>query len=124
MVLDQPVPRASAFRPELPAGLDEAIGRCLAKHPAERFQNVADLAFALLPFAPGAPASSSRHRHRARPGASAPRRRRGPLLGLVLGRLVAAPRPHARARRQARAGGLVRADGPAAHFHRHRGGWS
>ncbi|HEU4407149.1 MAG TPA: serine/threonine-protein kinase [Polyangiaceae bacterium] len=52
MVLEQPAPCASSFRPELPAGLDEAIGRCLTLDPAARFQNVAELAVALLPFAP------------------------------------------------------------------------
>ncbi len=52
LVFEQPTPRASAFRPELPAGLDEAVMRCLARDPDERFQNVVDVAFALLPFAP------------------------------------------------------------------------
>ncbi len=52
MVLEQPVPRASALRPELPPGLDAVIARCLAKDAGERFQNVADVAVALLPFAP------------------------------------------------------------------------
>jgi eukaryotic-like serine/threonine-protein kinase len=36
----------------LPAGYADVVGRCLRKNPADRFQNVAELASALLPFAP------------------------------------------------------------------------
>ncbi|MCU0683956.1 MAG: serine/threonine protein kinase [Polyangiaceae bacterium] len=52
MVLEQAVPSPSTLRPELPAELDEIVARCLAKSASDRFQNVADLAVALLPFAP------------------------------------------------------------------------
>lgn len=40
-----------AVRPDLPAPLDELVGRCLDKDPTRRFQNVAELASALAPFA-------------------------------------------------------------------------
>ena len=38
--------------PEAPPSLQAVIDRCLEKDPARRFQNVAELAIALLPFAP------------------------------------------------------------------------
>lgn len=41
-----------AHCPEAPASLQAVIDRCLEKDPARRFQNVAELAIALLPFAP------------------------------------------------------------------------
>ncbi len=47
---DPPKPLRS-LRPDAPAGLEEAISRCLQKEPADRFGSVADLARALLPFA-------------------------------------------------------------------------
>jgi serine/threonine-protein kinase len=46
-----PTPLA-AHCPEAPAELQAVIDRCLEKDPAHRFQNVAELAIALLPFAP------------------------------------------------------------------------
>ena len=46
-----PTPLA-ADCPEAPAALQAVIDRCLEKDPAHRFQNVAELAIALLPFAP------------------------------------------------------------------------
>ncbi len=46
-----PTPLA-AHCPEAPAELQAVIDRCLEKNPARRFQNVAELAIALLPFAP------------------------------------------------------------------------
>jgi eukaryotic-like serine/threonine-protein kinase len=55
IVLETPTP-ADAVRPEIPGGLAEVVARCLEKAPAERFQNVAALARALLPF--GTPASA------------------------------------------------------------------
>jgi serine/threonine-protein kinase len=39
---------------ELPRGLRNAILRCLEKDPADRYQNIAELAVALAPFAPSA----------------------------------------------------------------------
>jgi len=38
--------------PEAPPSLQAVIDRCLEKNPAHRYQNVAELAIALLPFAP------------------------------------------------------------------------
>jgi eukaryotic-like serine/threonine-protein kinase len=46
-------PRAlSEVRPEVPEGLAEVVARCLQKDPVNRFRTVAELAVALLPFAP------------------------------------------------------------------------
>lgn len=50
LILERVVPSVRDFRPELPAGLDEAIQRCLAKDRAHRWRNVAQLAQALVPF--------------------------------------------------------------------------
>lgn len=41
------------LRPEIPDGLASVVYRCLQKEPADRFQNVVDLAQALVPYAPG-----------------------------------------------------------------------
>ncbi len=46
-----PTPLA-AHCPEAPPSLQAVIDRCLEKDPARRFQDVAELAIALLPFAP------------------------------------------------------------------------
>jgi serine/threonine-protein kinase len=46
-----PTPLA-AYCPEAPPALQAVIDRCLEKDPDRRFQNVAELAIALLPFAP------------------------------------------------------------------------
>ncbi|MCA9677426.1 MAG: serine/threonine protein kinase, partial [Myxococcales bacterium] len=37
---------------DAPPGFEETVGRCLAKEPADRFQNVAELALALVPYGP------------------------------------------------------------------------
>jgi serine/threonine protein kinase len=47
MVLQSPAPPASSRRPGLSRELDAVIHRCLAKDPAQRFQNVGELAVAL-----------------------------------------------------------------------------
>ena len=47
MHLTQPAPRSSSFRPELPRALTEAIDRCLAKGPDERYATGEALAIAL-----------------------------------------------------------------------------
>jgi len=41
-----------SLRPELDPGLDAVVARCLAKQREDRFENVAELAAALAPFAP------------------------------------------------------------------------
>jgi serine/threonine-protein kinase len=43
--------RLSELNPKVPEGLCQVVYRCLQKEPADRFQNVADLAQALAPFA-------------------------------------------------------------------------
>jgi serine/threonine protein kinase len=55
VVMDEPAPLVPP-RP-IPAAFDALVWRCLAKDPALRFQNVAQLAEALAPFAP----ASARH---------------------------------------------------------------
>jgi eukaryotic-like serine/threonine-protein kinase len=47
-----PTPSLRALRPDAPAGLEAVIGKCLQKDRDERYRNVAELAVALLPFAP------------------------------------------------------------------------
>ena len=51
-ILTEPAPLPSSLRPGIPSSLDTVLLRCLAKLPEERFQNVGELAQALLPLAP------------------------------------------------------------------------
>jgi serine/threonine-protein kinase len=51
-VLEGPAPRLIDHCRGAPAGLASVIERCLLKNPDQRFQHAADLAHALLPFAP------------------------------------------------------------------------
>jgi eukaryotic-like serine/threonine-protein kinase len=51
-VLEREPPPLEGLRPDLPHGLAEVVTRCLAKDCGERFADVAELAEALLPFAP------------------------------------------------------------------------
>ncbi len=51
-ILKSPPRSLRVDRPEIPAGFEEVVGRCLAKEPSQRFRDVADLAEALVPFAP------------------------------------------------------------------------
>jgi serine/threonine-protein kinase len=58
---------AHELRPDVPEGLSLVVQRCLEKEPAKRYANMAELAAALLPFAPsGAAASVERIRRIAR----------------------------------------------------------
>ena len=50
-VLETPAPALSLFV-DAPPELQEVLDRCLQKDPTKRFQNVAELAIALLPFGP------------------------------------------------------------------------
>jgi serine/threonine-protein kinase len=50
VISDQPEP-PSRLRPDLPAGLEAVILRCLAKNPAQRFGSIHELGAALMPFA-------------------------------------------------------------------------
>ncbi|MEO8877963.1 MAG: serine/threonine-protein kinase [Polyangiaceae bacterium] len=53
IVADAPVP-LRWMNKELPENLEKVVMRCLAKEPAERYQDVAELAAALRPFASNA----------------------------------------------------------------------
>lgn len=57
-IATQATPSLRAYRPDAPPGLDVVIGRCLAKDRDRRYANVAELALALLPFAPKRAAAS------------------------------------------------------------------
>jgi serine/threonine protein kinase len=43
-------PPVTSFRPEVPAGLEQAILKCLEKQRENRYQNMAELAAAIAPF--------------------------------------------------------------------------
>jgi serine/threonine protein kinase len=51
LILESPSPSLRSTCPELPAELERIIQRCLAKQPDQRYQDVAELAVALAPFA-------------------------------------------------------------------------
>jgi serine/threonine-protein kinase len=51
-VVSDPTPRIRDTRPDVPEDLDAVVTRCLSKEAAQRFQNVAEFAEALAPFAP------------------------------------------------------------------------
>ncbi len=51
-VVGEPTPAVRNFRADVPAGLEAAIFKCLEKDRRQRYRNVAELALALLPFAP------------------------------------------------------------------------
>jgi eukaryotic-like serine/threonine-protein kinase len=51
-ITNDPPPSLRSFRPEVPAALEAVILRCLEKDRQRRYPNVAELALALLPFAP------------------------------------------------------------------------
>jgi len=52
MVNMQNPPPLGPIRADVPPGLEAAILRCLAKSPADRFENVAELAWAIAEFGP------------------------------------------------------------------------
>jgi eukaryotic-like serine/threonine-protein kinase len=51
-ITTEPPPSLREIRPEIPVGLEAVIRRCLEKDRRRRYSNVAELALALLPFAP------------------------------------------------------------------------
>jgi serine/threonine protein kinase len=51
-ILGETPARVDALVPDVPRGLADAIERCLAKEPGDRYQDVASLAAAIAPFAP------------------------------------------------------------------------
>jgi len=53
-ILEQPVPPIRSYAQGVPEGLEEVILRCLAKNREQRFENVHELAKALVPFGSGA----------------------------------------------------------------------
>jgi len=52
-IMDEPIPKVSELRAELPTGLAEIADRALNKKPEERFQNSAEMATALRNFLKG-----------------------------------------------------------------------
>jgi serine/threonine protein kinase len=52
LVLEQNPPALSVHLPDIPLALEAAVMRCLEKDPQLRFRNTAELALALIPFAP------------------------------------------------------------------------
>jgi serine/threonine-protein kinase len=56
--------RLGLRRPDLPSGLVAVVERCLAVEPAERYQNVVELAAALAPFVAGGTGAVVRIHHR------------------------------------------------------------
>lgn len=50
LVISEPTPPLSARRPEVSAGLEAIVLRCLEKRPEQRWSSVIDLAIALEPF--------------------------------------------------------------------------
>ncbi len=52
MVMMESPPPLETLRPDLPRDVCALVGRCLDKNPAQRTQNVAEIAWALQPFAP------------------------------------------------------------------------
>ena len=51
MVMHEPEAHLDTFCPDLPAGFGDAVGRALAKDVSARYANVAELAYALVPYA-------------------------------------------------------------------------
>ena len=51
-ILETPHRKLGMFRPDSPPGLEAVIDKCLEKDRTKRWQNVAELAVALLPYAP------------------------------------------------------------------------
>jgi serine/threonine protein kinase len=51
-VNNEPTPAIRSFRPDVPSGLEAIVFKCMQKDRRQRYRNVAELALALLPFAP------------------------------------------------------------------------
>jgi serine/threonine-protein kinase len=51
-IMHAPALRASTLRPDVPAGLEAIVARCIEKDRTQRYGNIADLSRALLDFAP------------------------------------------------------------------------
>jgi tetratricopeptide (TPR) repeat protein len=59
-ILKEEPPPLSTLAPSVPAALDRAVRKCLAKYPAERWQTMADLRHELESIAEGEPAAQRR----------------------------------------------------------------
>jgi YVTN family beta-propeller protein len=82
--VNDPPPRISEYRPDLPAALDDVIGRALAKAPSDRYPSCAALIAAIEAALAGAAPAGLRHRVGRAVGRRAGRGRRRPgLSGLT-----------------------------------------
>lgn len=59
-VMQQDPDPVRRYRPEVPAGLEAVIARCLAKNRDQRYRTVSELAAALVPFGPPEAGGSAR----------------------------------------------------------------
>ena len=75
-----PPPRIGEYRPDLPAALDDAIGRALAKAPGDRYPSCEALVATAQAALAGAAPARSRQRLRRPAGRRLDRRRRRPWL--------------------------------------------
>jgi eukaryotic-like serine/threonine-protein kinase len=64
LVLENSAPPVRAIRPDVPEGLGDAVAKCLQKRVEDRFDNVADLAKALAPYAGDFGVASAARVHR------------------------------------------------------------
>jgi DNA-binding beta-propeller fold protein YncE len=98
--VNDPPPPLGEHRPELPAALDDAIGRALAKGPGDRHPSCEALVASAQAALDGTAPARTRRRGRRpsgprsgpggrRPWASGPARRRAPVLAAIAGLLVA-----------------------------------
>jgi serine/threonine protein kinase len=72
VVVTEREPSVRSMRPDVPEGLEQIIGRCLAKLPEHRFQSVLELVQALEPYASGPAFATATERVRALSKATAP----------------------------------------------------
>jgi YVTN family beta-propeller protein len=97
--VNDPPPRIRDHRPDLPAALDDAIGRALAKAPGDRYPSCAAMVAAAQAALTGVTPAGLRHRigralgrrpgHRRRPGLRGLTRRSSLLLTVTAGLLSA-----------------------------------